>query len=137
MRKETRQGKGNVVRSMFRDIDADTYIMVDGDDTYPAESAKDLVAEVENGADMVIGDRLSSTYSTENKRFGHNFGNKLVRKAINTIFKANVTDIMTGYCAFSRRFVKSFPVFSDGFQIETEMTIHSLDKKMNISSVLV
>lgn len=138
LKRERRQGKGNVVRAMFRDIDADVYIMVDGDDTYPVESVKEMIAEVlENRADMVIGDRLSSTYFVENKRFGHNFGNKLVRKSINTIFKSDVTDIMTGYRAFSRRFVKSFPVLSDGFQIETEMTIHSLDKKMNLANVPV
>ena len=132
--KEKRQGKGNVVRSMFRDIDADVYIMVDGDNTYSAASAKKMIEIVEEGGDMVIGDRLSSTYFKENKRFGHNFGNVLVRKTINTIFRSDIQDIMTGYRAFSRRFVKSFPVCSDGFEIETEMTIHALDKKMNIES---
>ena len=133
---EHKQGKGNVVRSMFRDIDADAYILVDGDDTYPAESAQEMVDLVlKEDADMVIGDRLSSTYFNENKRFGHNFGNVLVRKSINTLFCANVTDIMTGYRAFSYRFVKSFPVLSDGFQIETEMTIHALDKKMNLANL--
>lgn len=135
---ERRQGKGNVVRSMFRDIEADVYIMADGDDTYPAGQALKLVkAVIENGADMVIGDRLSSTYFTENKRFGHNFGNVLVRKLINRAFKSNVKDIMTGYRAFSYRFVKTFPVLSDGFQIETEMTIHALDKKMSLMNIPV
>lgn len=135
---ERRQGKGNVVRSMFRDIEADVYIMADGDDTYPADQAPKLAeAVIENGADMVIGDRLSSTYFTENKRFGHNFGNVLVRKLINRAFKSNVKDIMTGYRAFSYRFVKTFPVLSDGFQIETEMTIHALDKKMSLMNIPV
>lgn len=135
---ERKQGKGNVVRSMFRDIWADVYIMADGDDTYPANQALKLVkAVIENGADMVIGDRLSSTYFTENKRFGHNFGNVLVRKLINRAFKSNVKDIMTGYRAFSYRFVKTFPVLSDGFQIETEMTIHALDKKMSLMNIPV
>lgn len=132
--KEKRQGKGNVVRSMFRDVDADVYIMVDGDNTYSAASARKMVKLVNEGGDMIVGDRLSSTYFTENKRFGHNFGNILVRKTINVIFHSNIQDIMTGYRAFSRRFVKSFPVCSDGFEIETEMTIHALDKKMNIES---
>ncbi|MBQ3464314.1 glycosyltransferase [Candidatus Saccharibacteria bacterium] len=132
--KEKRQGKGNVVRSMFRDVDADVYIMVDGDNTYSATSARKMVKLVNEGGDMIVGDRLNSTYFTENKRFGHNFGNILVRKTINVIFHSNVQDIMSGYRAFSRRFVKSFPVCSDGFEIETEMTIHALDKKMNIES---
>lgn len=130
--KEPRQGKGNAVRSMFRDIDADIYIMVDGDNTYSAEDAPKMVELVEAGADMVVGDRLSSTYFNENKRFGHNFGNVLVRRIINTFFHAKIKDIMTGYRAFSRRFVKTCPILSDGFQIETEMTIHALDKRMNI-----
>lgn len=130
--KEPRQGKGNVVRSMFRDIDADIYIMVDGDNTYSAEDAPKMIKLVEDGADMVVGDRLSSTYFNENKRFGHNFGNVLVRKIINTFFHAKIKDIMTGYRAFSRRFVKTCPILSEGFQIETEMTIHALDKRMNI-----
>lgn len=134
---ETKQGKGHVVRAMFRDIDADVYIMVDGDDTYPAKNVKQLVNSVLMGADMVIGDRLSSTYFLENKRFGHNFGNVLVRKLINRTFKSDIKDIMTGYRAFSYRFVKTFPVLSDGFQIETEMTIHALDKKMNLVNVPV
>ena len=135
--REKRQGKGNVVRSMFRDIEADIFVMVDGDNTYPASSVKELIKLVEGGADMVIGDRLNSTYFKENKRFGHNFGNILVRKTINTIFHSQVQDIMTGYRAFSKRFVKTFPVCSDGFEIETEMTIHALDKKMNLETVLV
>ena len=129
VRSEYRQGKGNVVRSQFRDIDADAYLMVDGDDTYPAENAREMVDYVLSGrADMVIGDRLSSTYFQENDRFGHNFGNKLVRGLINWLFKSNVRDIMTGYRAFSMDFVKTFPVLSKGFEIETEMTIHTLDK---------
>lgn len=131
VRYEPRQGKGNVIRSMFRDIEADAYLMVDGDDTYPADNARGMVEYVLDGrADMVIGDRLNSTYFTENDRFGHNFGNKLVRKLINWLFKSNVQDIMTGQRAFSRDFVKSFPVLSKGFQVETEMTIHTLDKNM-------
>lgn len=129
VRYERKQGKGNVIRSMFRDIDADAYLMIDGDDTYPAEYAREMVDEVLNHqVDMVIGDRLSATYFTENKRPFHNFGNKLVRSLINKIFQNNIRDIMTGYRAFSYQFVKSFPVLSKGFEIETEMTIHSLDK---------
>lgn len=138
VRYEHRQGKGNVIRSMFRDIDADCYLMIDGDDTYPAENARDMVNQVlEQGVDMVIGDRLSSTYFTENKRPFHNTGNVLVRKLVNLFFKGNVTDIMTGYRAFSRSFVKSFPVLSKGFEIETEMTIHALDKNLSLSSIPV
>ena len=126
---EYRQGKGNVIRSMFRDIDAECYLMIDGDDTYPAENAREMVDLVLNkGVDMVIGDRLSSTYFTENKRPFHNMGNRIVRSLINHLFHSNVKDIMTGYRAFSRLFVKSFPVLSKGFEIETEMTIHALDK---------
>jgi len=135
---EYRQGKGNVMRSMFRDIDADAYLMIDGDDTYPAENAREMVDMILNRrADMVIGDRLSSTYFTENKRAGHSFGNKLVRKLINLAFKANVRDVMTGYRAYSYEFVKSFPVLSKGFEIETEMTIHALDKNFSIQEILV
>ena len=135
---EYKQGKGNVIRSMFRDIDADCYLMIDGDDTYPAESAKEMCKYVLEGkADMVIGDRLSSTYFTENKRPFHNFGNLLVRKLINTLFKSNVKDIMTGYRAFSYDFVKTFPVLSKGFEIETEMTIHSLDKNLLLKEIPV
>ncbi|SKB65593.1 Glycosyltransferase involved in cell wall bisynthesis [Lachnospiraceae bacterium] len=129
VRYERRQGKGNVIRTMFREIEADCYIMVDGDDTYPAEDAPRLQeAVLQEHADMVIGDRLSSTYFTENKRPFHNFGNRIVRFLINKIFKSDIRDIMTGYRAFSRLFVKSYPVLSKGFEIETEMTIHSLDK---------
>ena len=135
---EYKQGKGNVIRSMFRDIDADCYLMIDGDDTYPAEHAREMCDYILNGqADMVIGDRLSSTYFTENKRPFHNFGNVLVRKLINTLFKANVKDIMTGYRAFSYEFVKTFPVLSKGFEIETEMTIHSLDKNLLLKEIPV
>lgn len=138
VRYEYRQGKGNVIRSMFRDIDADCYLMIDGDDTYPADSAREMCDLVLDGkADMVIGDRLSSTYFVENKRMFHNFGNVLVRKLINFIFKNNVKDIMTGYRAFSRDFVKGFPVLSRGFEIETEMTIHAVDKNFKLVEVPV
>ena len=138
VRYEHRQGKGNVIRTMFREIDADCYLMIDGDDTYPAENAPELIDRVLNrGADMVIGDRLSSTYFTENKRRFHNSGNVLVRKLVNMIFNGHVTDIMTGYRAFSRTFVKGFPVLSQGFEIETEMTIHALDKNLCLDSVPV
>ena len=138
VRYEYRQGKGNVIRSMFRDIDADCYLMIDGDDTYPAENAREMCNLVlENKADMVIGDRLSSTYFTENKRPFHNLGNKMVRFLINKLFKNNVKDIMTGYRAFSYEFVKSFPVLSKGFEIETEMTIHSVDKNFKLIEVPV
>lgn len=133
---EYKQGKGNVIRSMFRDIEADYYVMVDGDDTYPAEDALKVLEQVKNGrADMAIGDRLSSTYFTENKRAFHNAGNKLVRALINVVFKSNVKDIMTGCRAFNRRFTKSFPILSSGFEIETEMTIHALDKNLSITEV--
>ena len=133
---ENRQGKGHVVRSMFRDIEADCYIMVDGDDTYPAEDAYNVAKLVlENNADMAIGDRLSSTYFRENKRPFHNTGNKLVRTLINKIFKSEVKDIMTGCRAFNRKFVKSFPVLSNGFEIETEMSIHALDKRFLIAEI--
>ncbi len=135
---EYRQGKGNVIRSMFREIDADCYLMIDGDDTYPAESAREMCNLVLEGkADMVIGDRLSSTYFKENKRMFHNFGNVLVRKLINFIFKNKVKDIMTGYRAFSYDFVKGFPVLSKGFEIETEMTIHAVDKNYKLVEVPV
>ena len=134
---EFRQGKGNVVRSMFRDIDADCYLMVDGDDTYPAENAKEMCQLVEEGADMVIGDRLSSTYFTENKRPFHNDGNRLVRFLINKIFNNNRPDIMTGYRALSHTFVKNFPIISRNFEIETEMTIHALDKNFLIREVKI
>ena len=136
VRYERKQGKGNVIRSMFRDIDAECYIMTDGDDTYPAEDARKLCnAVIEMNADMVIGDRLSATYFTENKRPFHNFGNVLVRKLINIIYKSKIRDVMTGYRAFSYKFVKTFPILSKGFEIETEMTIHSLDKNMGIENI--
>lgn len=135
---EYRQGKGNVIRSMFRDIDAECYLMIDGDDTYPAENAREMVDLVLNkGVDMVIGDRLSFTYFTENKRPFHNMGNRIVRGLINHLFHSNVKDIMTGYRAFSRLFVKSFPVLSKGFEIETEMTIHALDKNFLLEEIPV
>lgn len=138
VRYEYRQGKGNVVRSMFRDIDAECYIMADGDDTYPAEFAAELADKVlTRNADMVVGDRLSSTYFTENKRPFHNFGNSLVRWSINKIFKSNVKDIMTGYRAFSYQFVKTFPVVSKGFEIETEMTIHAISMNMAVENVII
>jgi len=138
VRYESKQGKGNVIRTMFREIDADCYLMIDGDDTYPAENAREMVRLVlEEGADMVIGDRLSSTYFTENKRAFHNAGNKTVRRLVNRLFHGNVKDIMTGYRAFSPLFVKTFPVLSKGFEIETEMTIHALDKNMNLREVEV
>lgn len=136
VRYEYRQGKGNVVRSMFRDIDADCYIMTDGDDTYPAEFALELEKQIyEKRADMVIGDRLSSTYFTENKRPFHNIGNVLVRKLINILFTARVKDIMTGSRGFTKEFVKSFPVTAKGFEIETEMTIFALDNNFRILEI--
>ncbi len=138
VRYEYRQGKGNVIRSMFRDIDADCYVMVDGDDTYPATAAREMVSLVINkGADMVIGDRLSSTYFVENKRPFHNTGNIFVKKLVNAFFKGNITDIMTGYRAFSSLFVKGFPVLSKGFEIETEMTIHALDNNLRVVTLPV
>ena len=138
VRQEYKQGKGNVIRTMFKDINADCYLIVDGDDTYPCESAKQMCDLILEGkADMVIGDRLSSTYFQENKRRFHNFGNILVRKLINIIFHANVRDIMTGYRAFSYEFVKTFPILSKGFEIETEMTIHALDKNFLIKEIPV
>lgn len=138
VRYEYRQGKGNVIRTMFREIDADCYLMIDGDDTYPADAAKEMCDLVLDGrADMVIGDRLSSTYFTENKRPFHNFGNRIVRWLINTLFKNNIKDIMTGYRAFSYEFVKGFPVLSKGFEIETEMTIHAVDKNFKLVEIPV
>lgn len=138
---EYRQGKGNVIRSMFRDINADCYLMIDGDDTYPAENAREMCNLVLSGkADMVIGDRLSSTYFEENKRPFHGFCNVLVRKFINMFWgnnKNTIVDVMTGYRAFSPMFVKTFPVLSKGFEIETEMTIHALDKNLLLKSVPV
>ena len=138
VRYEYKQGKGNVIRTMFREVDAKVYLMVDGDDTYPAENAREMVDLVLNrGADMVVGDRLSSTYFTENKRPFHNFGNSFVRFAVNRVFKTNIKDIMTGYRAFSYEFVKTFPVISKNFEIETEMTIHAVDKNLNIENVVI
>ena len=138
VRHEYKQGKGNVIRRMFMDIDADCYLMVDGDDTYPADNARQMAdAVISRRADMVIGDRLSSTYYEQNKRPFHNFGNGIVKFAINTLFKSDITDIMTGYRAFSYRFVKTFPVLSQGFEIETEMTIHAIDKNLGIENVVV
>lgn len=136
VRYEYKQGKGNVIRKMFKDIEADCYLMIDGDDTYSADNAADMCQLILEGkADMVIGDRLSSTYFAENKRPFHNFGNVLVRKLINQLFNARIKDIMTGYRAFNYDFVKTFPVLSKGFEIETEMTIHALDKNFNLVEV--
>ena len=138
VRNEYMQGKGNVIRRMFREIDAQCYIMVDGDDTYPAENAREMADLVlQKNVDMVVGDRLSSTYFTENKRPFHNFGNSFVRSSINFLFKNNIKDIMTGYRAFSYEFVKTFPVLSKGFEIETEMSIHAIDKNMQIDNVVI
>lgn len=138
VRYEYKQGKGNVIRRMFKDINADCYLMIDGDDTYPKENAREMCDLILEGkADMVIGDRLSSTYFTENKRPFHNFGNKIVRFLINKLFKNNVKDIMTGYRAFSYEFVKGFPVLSKGFEIETEMTIHAVDKNFKLVEIPV
>ena len=132
------QGKGNVIRRMFREIDAQCYIMIDGDDTYPAEMGREMTDLVlERNVDMVVGDRLSSTYFEENKRPFHNFGNSLVRGTINKLFRSHIRDIMTGYRAFSYEFVKSFPVLSKGFEIETEMSIHAVDKNMNVANVII
>ena len=134
---EYRQGKGNVVRSMFRDIDADIYVMVDGDDTYPAEEVHKLIKPVQEGrADMAIGDRLTNgTYQKENKRHFHEFGNNLVRKSINVLFNTKLKDIMTGYRVFNKVFVKNMPVMSPKFEIETEMSLHALDKKFIIEEI--
>lgn len=138
VRYESKQGKGNVIRTMFREIDADCYLMIDGDDTYPSENARQMCNYVlENGVDMVIGDRLSSTYFEENKRPFHNLGNRMVRGLINKIFKSNIRDIMTGYRAFSYNFVKTFPILSKGFEIETEMTIHAIDKNFTLEEIPV
>ena len=138
VRNEFQQGKGEVIRRMFREIEAECYLMVDGDDTYEASDAPKLCEEVlRRQADMVVGDRLSSTYFTENKRQFHNFGNSLVRFSINHVFHSDIKDIMTGYRAFSYDFVKTFPVLSRGFEIETEMTIHAIDKRMNIRNVVI
>ncbi len=137
VKKEFRQGKGNVIRSMFREIDADIYVMIDGDDTYPAEFVQSLIEPIAKGeADMVIGDRhTNGTYKEENKRALHNFGNDLVKNLINSMFKADLKDIMSGYRAFNKKFVKNMPINSKGFEIETEMTLHGLDKKFLMQEV--
>ena len=138
VRREFQQGKGSVIRRMFREIDALCYLIADGDDTYPAEHAREMVRLVlEKQADMVVGDRLSSTYFTQNKRRFHNAGNMVVRKSINALFKCDIRDILTGYRAFSYLFVKSFPVLSKGFEIETEMSIHAVDKRMHVENVVI
>lgn len=138
VRDEYQQGKGNVIRRMFREIDAQCYVMIDGDDTYPAEFGREMVDKVlERKVDMVVGDRLSSTYFEENKRPFHNFGNSLVRGTINRLFRSNIRDIMTGYRAFSYQFVKTFPVLSKGFEVETEMSIHAVDKNMLVENVII
>ena len=138
VRYEYQQGKGNVIRRMFAEIDAECYILVDGDNTYPAEVAPEMIDKVLNHqADMVVGDRLSSTYFFVNKRSFHSLGNRLVRWSINKLFQNDIRDIMTGYRAFSYRFVKTFPVLSKGFEIETEMSIHAVDKNMAIENVVI
>lgn len=138
VRHEYRQGKGNVIRRMFREIDAECYLMLDGDDTYPLDCSREMVESVLlHNADMVVGDRLSSTYFTENKRPFHNFGNSLMRIGINSLFRSDIKDIMTGYRAFSYEFVKTFPVFSKGFEIETEMTIHAVNYNLQVENVVV
>ncbi len=138
VRYEYQQGKGNVIRRMFREIDAECYIMADGDDTYPAENAAEMAEFVlKKKTDMVVGDRLSSTYFSENKRPFHNLGNSLVRKAINLLFQTDIKDIMTGYRAFSYQFVKTFPVLSKGFEIETEMTIHAVYNNMQVDNTVI
>ena len=138
VRREYVQGKGNVIRRMFREIDAQCYIMADGDDTYPAEFAPEMAKLVlEKKVDMVVGDRLSSTYFTENKRPFHNFGNSIVRKSINALFGSDIKDVMTGYRAFGYNFVKTYPVLSHGFEIETDMTIHAVDKNMLVENVVI
>ena len=138
IRHEYKQGKGNVIRRMFREIDAECYLMIDGDDTYPLDCARQMVDRVLTyHADMVVGDRLSSTYFTENKRPFHNFGNSLMRFGINSLFRSDIKDIMTGYRAFGYEFVKTFPVVSQGFEIETEMTIHAVNYHMQVDNVVV
>lgn len=138
LRHEYKQGKGNVIRRMFREIDAQCYLMIDGDDTYPLDCARELVDKVlKHHADMVVGDRLSSTYFTENKRPFHNFGNTMMRICINRLFHTDIKDIMTGYRAFSYEFVKTFPVVSTGFEIETEMTIHAVNYNLQVENVVV
>lgn len=138
VRRENCRGKGNVIRRMFREIDAEAYILVDGDDTYPANRGREMVSMVlDENADMVVGDRLSSTYFQINKRPFHDFGNMLVRKSVNFLFHNEIKDIMTGLRAFSYTFVKTFPVLTTQFEIETEMSIHAVDKRMNIQNVVV
>ena len=138
IRHEYMQGKGNVIRRMFREVEARCYIMVDGDDTYPMEFAPEMVDKVlHHNADMVVGDRLSSTYFSENKRPFHNMGNSLVRASINRLFQCDIKDIMTGFRAFSYGFVKTFPILSKGFEIETEMTIHAVYNQLQIDNVIV
>ena len=138
VRYEYRQGKGQVVRRMFQEIEADYYILVDGDNTYPADAAKEMIDLVsQHNSDMVVGDRLSSTYFKENKRLFHNTGNTVVRFLINSIFKTDIKDVMTGYRAFSRRFVKTFPVLSKGFELETEMSVHAASMNMQVDNVVV
>ncbi|MCF0143176.1 MAG: glycosyltransferase [Parasporobacterium sp.] len=137
VRFERLQGKGNVIRRMFREVDAEVYVMVDGDNTYGAESAPEMVRLIKEGADMVVGDRLSSTYYTENKRPFHNAGNSFMCKAVNTLFGSKIPDMLTGFRAFSYEFVKTFPIISKGFDIETEMTIHAIDKNLRVEGVVV
>ena len=138
LRKEYKQGKGNVVRRMFREVDAEIYVLVDADDTYSAKDLAKLISPIiDRKTDMVIGDRLSSSYFTENKRRFHNFGNVLMKNLINTFFKSDVKDIMTGFRAFSRSFVKTYPCLSKGFEIETEMTIHAIDKNLYVENVTI
>ena len=138
VRHEYKQGKGNVIRRMFREIDAECYLMIDGDDTYPLDCAREMADMVLcHNADMVVGDRLSSTYFSENKRPFHNFGNSLMRYGINKLFHTDIKDIMTGYRAFSYDFFKTFPVVSKGFEIETEMTIHAVNYNMQVENVVV
>ena len=138
VRHEYKQGKGNVMRRMFREVEADAYILVDGDDTYPAEAAREMITRVlEHQADMVVGDRLSSTYFTQNKRPFHNMGNTVVKMMINCLFHSEIKDIMTGYRAFSRGFIKTYPVLSKGFEIETEMSIHAIERNMQVENVVI
>lgn len=138
VRHEYKQGKGNVMRRMFREVEAEAYILVDGDDTYPAEAAREMITRVlEHQADMVVGDRLSSTYFTQNKRPFHNMGNTVVKMMINCLFHSEIKDIMTGYRAFSRGFIKTYPVLSRGFEIETEMSIHAIERNMQVENVVI
>lgn len=138
VRHEYKQGKGNVMRRMFREVEAEAYILVDGDDTYPAEAAREMITRVlEHQADMVVGDRLSSTYFTQNKRPFHNMGNTVVKMMINCLFHSEIKDIMTGYRAFSRGFIKTYPVLSKGFEIETEMSIHAIERNMQVENVVI